>query len=83
MKGFDYDSISFKKAANVFESMETVESIDKDIVEPSYKKPTREDANRAGRIMNKRGEAASSKTSPAAGEITDKCRKIYVYCLTR
>ena len=33
--------------------MEIAESIYKDVVELSYKKPTREDANRAGHRSNK------------------------------
>ena len=40
--------------------MEIAESIYKGVVEPSYKKPTRVDANCAGHIMNNIGESTSS-----------------------
>ena len=33
---FDCDSITFKKAVNMFERMEIAKSIHKDLVEPSY-----------------------------------------------
>ena len=42
----------------MFERMEIAESIYEDVVEPSYKKPTREYANRPGLSMKIRGEAA-------------------------
>ena len=40
----------------MFESMEITESIYKGVVELSYNKPTRADANRAGCIRQKREE---------------------------
>ena len=46
--GFESDSIMFKKAVNMLERMKISESIHEGVVEPSYKKPTREDANRDG-----------------------------------
>ena len=52
----------------MFERMEIAKSIYKVVVEPSYKNPTREDANRAGHISQNRGEAASSWTFPEKGE---------------
>ena len=39
----------------MFQFMEISESIYKGVVEPSYKKPTRADANRAGNSRHKRG----------------------------
>ena len=36
VKGLDYKSILFKKAVNMFDSMEIAEYIYKDVVEPSY-----------------------------------------------
>ena len=38
---FDYKSISFKKAVNIFKPTEIAEYIYKGVVEPSYKRPTR------------------------------------------
>ena len=52
----------------MFERMEIAESIYKGVVEPSYKKPTREDSNRSGHRRQKRVEAASSWTLPNKGE---------------
>ena len=43
----------------MFERMEIAEFIYEVVVDPSYKKTTREYANRAGRIRLKIGEAAS------------------------
>ena len=60
VRGFGYESISFKNAVKMFERMETAESIYKGVVETSYKKkPTREDAKCAGHSRNKRRESAS------------------------
>ena len=78
VQGFDCESISFKKAVNMFECMEITEYIYKGVVEPSYKKPTREYANRAGNSRKKRGESASSKTHPVTIESSDKRQKWYV-----
>ena len=39
VQGFDCESISFKKAINMFDHIEIAESIYEDVVEPSYKKP--------------------------------------------
>ena len=52
--------------------MEIAKSIYEGVVEPSYKNPTREDANRAGRISQKIGEDASSWTCPEKGESSVK-----------
>ena len=60
VQGFDCDYINFKKAVNMFERMEIADSIYEGVVEPSYKKPTRADTNRAGHRRKNRGEAASS-----------------------
>ena len=61
--------------------MKIAESIYKGVVEPSYKKPTRADANRAGRSRNKIGEDSSSNNHPVMGESAGKRRKRYVYRL--
>ena len=55
VQGFDCESITLKKYVNMFECMEISESIYKVVVEPSYKKPTRADANRASHNRHKRG----------------------------
>ena len=47
--------------------MEISESIYEGVVEPSYKKPTQADANRAGHSRQKRGESATSWTCPEKG----------------
>ena len=54
IQGFDSESINFIKAVDMFECMEIAESIYEGVLEPSYKKPTRADANRAGHIRQKR-----------------------------
>ena len=56
----------------MFECMEITESIYEFVVEPSYKKLTGADANRACHSRKKRGEAALSWTCPEKGEISDK-----------
>ena len=43
VKGFGCEYITSKSAVNVFEHMETAESIYEGILEPYYKNPTRED----------------------------------------
>ena len=58
--------------------MEIADSIYKVVVEPSYKKPTRADANRDGHSSKNRGKVDLSWTRPKKGESTDKCRKRYV-----
>ena len=58
VKGFDCESILFKKAVTMFERMEIAESIYEFVVEPSYTKHTRADANRSGHIRQRRGESA-------------------------
>ena len=80
VKGFDNKFIYFQNSVNMFERMEIIESIHKGIVEPSYKKSIREDANRDGHISNKRGQSNSSQTHPTTGEIASKRRKRYVDC---
>ena len=58
VKGVDCESITFNKSVNIFERMEIAAYIYEGVVEPSYKKPTRVDANRAGYSRQKRVEAA-------------------------
>ena len=82
VQGFDYESITFNKAVNMFELMETAESVYEGVEEPSYKKPTRADANRAVQIRKNRGEVASSWDCPKQGEISGKRIKGYVDSLT-
>ena len=72
VQGFDCESITFKEAVNMFDCMEISESIYEGVVEPSYKKPPRADANRAGHIRKKRGESASSWTRSKKGESAGK-----------
>ena len=67
----------------MFERMEITESIYEYVVEPSYKKTTWEDANRAGHSRQKRKEDASSWTRPEKGESSGKCIKLHVNSLTR
>ena len=43
----DCESITFKADVNMFERMEIAESIYEGVVEPSHKKPYREDSNSA------------------------------------
>ena len=62
----------------MFERMEISESIYEGVVEPYYKKPTREDANRAGHSRNRRGESASLWNRPEKGESYGKCRTLHV-----
>ena len=78
IQGFDCESISLKKAVNIFEHTEITESIYEGVVEPYYKKPTWEDSNRACHGRNKIGEAALSNTCPATGESARKRQKQYV-----
>ena len=78
IQGFDCESINFKRYVNMFERMEIAESIYEGVVEPSYKKPTWADANRAGHSRHKRGEVASSWTCPEKGKSAGKCRKQHV-----
>ena len=66
----------------MFERMEISESIYKGVVEPSYKKPTQADANRAGHSRHKRGESSWSCTCPKKGESSGKRRKRHVDSLT-
>ena len=62
----------------MFDHMETDESIYEYVVEPSYKRPTMEDTNRAGHSRQKRGEPASSWNRPEKGESSEKRRKRHV-----
>ena len=78
MQTFYCESITFKKPVNIFEHMEIAESIYEGIVEPSYEESTRSDATRAGLIMQKRGESASSHTYSKKSESSGKHRNIYV-----
>ena len=54
-QGFDCEYITLKKSVHMFERIEISESIYEGVVEHSYKKPTRSDANRAGHRRQKRG----------------------------
>ena len=78
LQGFDCDSITFKKAFNIFDCMEIAESIYEGVVEPSYKKPTQANANRAGCSRQNIGESALSWTRPVKGESNGKRRKRHV-----
>ena len=62
----------------MFERMEIPNYICGGVVEPSYKKPTREDANRAGYSRKTRGESASLNTYSNMSESAIKCIKRYV-----
>ena len=75
---FDCESITFKSAVNIFERMEIAEYIYEGVLEPSYKKPTREDANSAGHISKMRGEATSSNNYSKMIERSGKHIKRYV-----
>ena len=76
VQGHGWESLNFFKAVNMFDRMEISESIYEDVVEPSYKKPTRADADRSGPSRNKRGESASSKNHPKTVESSGKRQKI-------
>ena len=78
VQGFDCGYISFKKDVIMLDRMEIAEYIYKSVVEPYYKKPTREDINRAGRSRKNIGEADLYKTHPATVESADKRIKRYV-----
>ena len=54
VQGFDWESITFKKAVNMFEQMKIVESIYEGVVEPSYKQCTSEYATHDGHRSKKR-----------------------------
>ena len=58
VQSFDCESITLKKAVNMFEWTEIAESIYEGVVEPSHEKSTREDANRDGLSRQKRGGSA-------------------------
>ena len=62
----------------MFERMEIDEFIYKGVLEPSYKKPTREDFTSAVHRRQKIGESASSWTSSHKGEISSKHSKQHV-----
>ena len=51
----------------MFERMEIAKSIYEGVIEPYYKKHTREDANRDGHSRKKIGEAALSWNIPKKG----------------
>ena len=78
VQGFYCESITFKKAVNLFDRMEISESIYEGVLEFSYKQPTQVDANRAGHSRQKRGECTLSWTCPEKGESAGKRRKIHV-----
>ena len=60
--------------------MDITESIYEGVVEPPYKKPTREDANRSGHSRQNRGQDALSQTHSAMSESAGRRRKRYVGC---
>ena len=62
----------------MFECMKILEYIYEGVVEPSYKKPTRKDDNRAGISRKIREECASSNTYPETSKSDSKCRKRYI-----
>ena len=62
----------------MFKHMDIAESIYKGVVEPSHKKTTRSDANRAGHSRLSRGEAALSNPYSKISESAGKRRKRYV-----
>ena len=62
----------------MFECMEFAETIDEGVVEPSYLKNTRADANCDGHSRQKRGESASSKIYFEMGKYTGKRNEMYV-----
>ena len=67
-----------KASVNIFERMEIAEYIYEGVLEPSYKKPTRTDARRAGQSRKMRRETALSNTQSEMSESSDKRRKSYV-----
>ena len=77
VQGFYYESIT-KKYVKFFELMEIALCIYKDLVEHSYKKTTREDANHVYHSRKMRGEAASENTYSKTSDSADKRRKRYV-----
>ena len=56
VKGFDCEYIYFKKAVNMFESMEINKSIYEGVVTPSYRKTTWAESNRTGIIRKREDE---------------------------
>ena len=62
----------------MFECTETTESIYEGVVEPSYKKPTRSDANHKGHSRKMRGGSTLLTTYSEMSDIYGKCRKRYV-----
>ena len=64
VQGFDCESITLKKLVNMFERKEISESIHQGVVEPSYKKLARADANCTGNSRHKRGESTTTWTRP-------------------
>ena len=58
--------------------MDIAESFNEGVVEPSYKKPTWADANRADHNRRKRGEATLSWILPDKGEIPGKRKEQHV-----
>ena len=54
VQGFDREHILLKKIVNMFELMDISEYIYEGVAEPSYKKTTREDSNRAGNSSQKK-----------------------------
>ena len=63
----------------MFERMEIAEYINEVLVETSYKKPTRVDANRAGHSSQKREEATPLWTHTKKGDSASKHIERHVY----
>ena len=57
-QGFYCECITLKGAINMFDRLEFFESVDEGVVEPSCKKSTKADYNRAGHSSKIRVEAA-------------------------
>ena len=75
MKGFDCESISFKKAVNMFERKQIDESVYEGVIKPSYEISTWEDANCASQSSNKRGGSDLSHIDPTMGARAENRRK--------
>ena len=61
-----------KEYVNMFELMEIMETIFEGVVEPYYRKTTREYANLSGRSRKNKEESASSKFYSDMGKCSEK-----------
>ena len=64
VQGFDCESILFKGSVNMFEFMETAESIYEGVVTPSYKKTTRAESKHTGLSKKKERRICIIKYPP-------------------